>query len=75
MAHTFEDLVQLERAAVDAHAALTTADDPDAARRAAVDASAAFQAAVTVYAEAEGESRVDVEMRVKKAVRHGETAG
>lgn len=74
MPHTFEDLVTLERAAVDAHAALTTADDPGTARAAAVDAAAAFQAAVTEYAAAEGESRYEVEMRAKKAVRH-ETAG
>jgi hypothetical protein len=67
---TFEDLVTLERAAVDAHAAIATADDPDTARAAAVEASAAFQAAVTEYAAAEGESRVKVEMDVKKAVRH-----
>lgn len=62
--------MQLEQAAVDAHAALRTADGPDTARQAAVDASARFQAAVTEYAEAEGESRVEVEMAVKKAVRH-----
>jgi len=70
--HTFDDLITLERAAVDAHARLATADDRDAARAAAVDAAAAFQAAVTEYAAAEGESRVEVEMRVKKAVRHPE---
>lgn len=60
----------LEQAAVEAHAAIATADDPDAARAAAVAASAAFQAAVTAYAEEKQESRVGVEMRVKKAVRH-----
>lgn len=71
MPHTFEDLVTLERAAVDAHAAIATADDPDMARATAVDAAAEFQAAVTQYAAEAGESRVEVEMRVKKAVRHG----
>lgn len=60
----------LERAAVDAHAAITTADNPAAARAAAVDAAAAFQAAVTEYAATENESRYKVEMAVKKAVRH-----
>jgi hypothetical protein len=70
--HTFDDLVTLERAAVEAHAAIATAGDPATARRAAVDASAAFQAAVTEYAAAEGESRVGVEMAVKKAVRHAD---
>ncbi|MFJ9117437.1 hypothetical protein ACIRJO_17985 [Streptomyces sp. NPDC102394] len=74
MPHTFEDLVTLERTAVEAHAAITTAADPDVARQTAVDASAAFQAAVTAYAAAEGEPRVKVEMAVKKAVRH-EAAG
>lgn len=71
MPHTFEDLVTLEQTAVDALAAITTADDPDTARAAAVDAAAAFQGAVTQYAADEGESRVDVEMAVKRAVRHG----
>jgi len=69
--HTFEDLITLERAAVDALAAIAAADDPDTARAAAVDAAAAFQAAVTQYAADEGESRVEVEMAVKRAVRHG----
>lgn len=72
MPHTFEDLVTLERAAVATHAAIATADDPAAARHAAVDAAAAFQAAVTEYAAEEGESRVEVEMTVKRAVRHPE---
>ena len=69
---TFDDLVRLEQAAVDAHAAITTAGDPDTARAAAVDAAAAFQGAVTQYAAEGGESRVEVEMRAKRAVRHGE---
>ena len=72
MPHTFEDLVTLEQAAVAAHAALATADNPDTARAKAVDASAAFQAAVTEYAAEKEESRVKVEMDVKKAVRHAE---
>ena len=75
MPHTFEDLVQLEQAAVDAHNALTAAGNPAAARQAAVDTAAAFQAAVTEHAAEKGEPRVDVEMAVKKAVRHPETAG
>jgi hypothetical protein len=70
VSHTFEDLVRLERAAVDAHAAITTTDDPATARAAAVEAAAAFQAAVTQHAADEGESRVEVEMRAKRAVRH-----
>lgn len=70
MPHTFEDLVQLEQAAVAAHAALRTADDPATARQAAGDASARFQAAVTEYAEEKKEPRVTVEMQAKQAVRH-----
>jgi hypothetical protein len=77
VAHTFEDLVQLEQAAVDAHQQYTApgVDDPDAARQAWIDAAAAFQAAVTEYAAEKETSRVEVEMAVKKAVRHSETAG
>jgi hypothetical protein len=72
VAHTFEDLVQLEQAAVQAHQHYLSpgGDDPDAARQAWVDAAAVFQAAVTEHAAAEGTSRVEVEMAVKKAVRH-----
>lgn len=74
VAHTFEDLVKLERAAEQARAATGEPNpDPTAARQAWIDAAAAFQAAVTEYAAAEGESRVAVEMRVKKTVRHPET--
>ena len=74
MAHTFEDLVKLEQAAEQAHARYTAPDtaDVDAARRAWVDAAAAFQAAVTEHAAAEGTPRIEVEMAVKKAVRHPE---
>lgn len=75
MAHTFEDLVNLEQAAVEAHARLGDPSvDYDQQWQAWRDASAAFQAAVTEHAEAEGTSRVEVEMAVKKAVRHAEAA-
>lgn len=70
MPHTFDDLVQLEQAAVDAHRRYT-ADPSDITRQAWIDAAAAFQAAVTEHAAAEGKSRVEVEMAAKKAVRHG----
>lgn len=71
MAHTFEDLVNLERLAEEAHAAYTAApgDDTRAAWLAAADA---FQAAVVEHAAAEGKSRYEVEMAAKKAVRHPE---
>ncbi|MET9073809.1 hypothetical protein ABZX95_16915 [Streptomyces sp. NPDC004232] len=73
MAHTFEDLVNLERTAVEAHARISNPDvDMAAARQAWIEAAAAFQAAVTEHAEAEGQSRFEVEMAVKKAVRHPE---
>ncbi len=77
MAHSFEDLVQLEQDAVDAHQQYTApgVDDLDAARQAWIDAAARFQAAVTEHAAEKETSRVEVEMAVKKAVRHPETAG
>ncbi|MGW0583046.1 hypothetical protein ACWD25_45645 [Streptomyces sp. NPDC002920] len=59
----------LEQAAVDAHAALDTADDYTAAWKTWLDAAAAFQGAVTEHAKDESKPRVDVEMAVKKAVR------
>lgn len=77
MSHTFEDLVRLEQAAQAAHQQYTApgVDDPDEARQAWIDAAAAFQAAVTEHAAADDKlSRVEVEMAVKKAVRHGEPA-
>ena len=67
--------MKLEQAAVDAHAALDIADDYDTARQEWLAAAAEFQAAVTEYAQEEGEPRVTVEMAVKKAVRHAEAAG
>jgi hypothetical protein len=71
VAHTFEDLVTLEQAAVDAHARLGTPDvDYDAQWDAWREAAGIFQAAVTEHAEAEGKPRVEVEMAVKKAVRY-----
>lgn len=71
MAHTFEDLVTLERLAEEAHAAYTTNPDDDT-RAAWRDAADAFQAAVVEHAAAEGASRYEVEMAAKKAVRHPE---
>lgn len=76
MAHTFDTLVTLEQAAEQARARLDNPDtDRDSTWRAWRDAAQAFQAAVTAYAAAEGEARYEVEMRVKAAVRHPETAG
>ncbi|PAZ15701.1 hypothetical protein CLM62_12965 [Streptomyces sp. SA15] len=73
MAHTFEDLVKLEQAAEDARARLAHPDvDYDEQWEAWREAAGIFQTAVTKHAEAEGKPRVDVEMAVKKAVRHAE---
>jgi hypothetical protein len=75
VAHTFEDLVQMERSAEAAHARLADPDvDPTAARQAWIEAAAVFQAAVTEHAEAEGAVRYEVEMAAKKAVRNPEPA-
>lgn len=77
MPHTFEDLIALERAALAAHQQYTApgVDDLDAARRRWIDAAAEFQAAVTEHAAADDKlSRVEAEMAVKKAVRHGEAS-
>jgi len=75
VAHTFEDLVNLEQAAVEAHARLNAPDvDYDQQWQLWRDASTAFQTAVTEHAEADGTPRVEVEMAVKKAARHTETA-
>ena len=72
MPHTFEDLIALERAAQAAHQQYTApgVDDPDTARRDWIAAAAAFQAAVTEHAAEQQTSRVEVEMAVKKVVRH-----
>lgn len=71
MAHTFEDLVNLERLAEEAHAAYTANPDGDT-RAAWLDAADIFQAAVVEHAAAEGTSRYEVEMAAKRAVRHPE---
>lgn len=73
MAHTFEDLVKLERLAEEAHAAYTANPD-DGTRAAWREAADVFQAAVVEHADAEGKSRYEVEMAAKKAVRHPELA-
>mgnify|MGYP003580379071 CR=1 FL=1 len=76
MAHTFEDHVQLEQAAEEAHTRYTApdTDDVDGARLAWLKAAGKFQTAVTEHAQAEGKPRIEVEMAVKKTVRHPELA-
>jgi hypothetical protein len=70
-----DDLITLEAAAEEARARLAglTGDEYDAQWRAWREASAKVQAAVTAHAEATaGVSRYELEMAVKRAVRHRE---
>lgn len=67
---SFDDLINLERAAVDAYGEARTLDYSAEAWKPWMDAAAEFQAAVTVYAKQEGKDRMSVEMDVKKVVRH-----
>jgi hypothetical protein len=60
-----DDLIELERSAWAAHQE----------GRLTVDQAAAVQARVTEYAAETGMPRVDVEMGLKKAVRHAEAEG
>ncbi|MFF9244841.1 hypothetical protein ACF1AY_38980 [Streptomyces sp. NPDC014776] len=87
MAHTFEDLVNMQRTADEAHAEVLRLREEygrPAASEWSEERTALYgkawrvwreraelvQAAVTVFAQAEGRGRYDVEMDVKKAVRH-----
>jgi hypothetical protein len=78
VAHTFEELVEKQRAADDAHAtvqALRDQGDPpayDTAWQAWRDLAQGVQAAVTEHAKEQGEMRAGVELEVKKAARHPE---
>ena len=79
MAHTFEDLVNLQRTADEAHArvlALRTEGGEvyDEAWQAWREAAQAVQAAVTEHAKAEKKPRYDIEAAVKKQARHPEPA-
>jgi uncharacterized protein YukE len=69
-----DDLINLERAAEEARAQLAGLTGPEYEEqwRAWRRASEAVQAAITEHATAVRENRVDVEMAVKKAVRHGD---
>lgn len=60
-----DDLIELERSAWTAIQARTLTPEQ----------AAAVQARVTEYAAQAGLSRVDVEMGLKRAVRHAEMAG
>ncbi|MFE4336085.1 hypothetical protein ACFRQM_44035 [Streptomyces sp. NPDC056831] len=67
-----DELIQLQRAAVDAQKTAMSASPPEGAWTAWRKAAERVQAAITEHAAATGENRVDVEMAVKKAVRHPE---
>ena len=66
-----DDLVQLQRTAVAAHAEATVAGYSPEAWRPWLDAAEAVQAAVTAWAAETGQSRCEVEMAVKAAGRAG----
>ncbi|WSQ15051.1 hypothetical protein OG604_49205 [Streptomyces sp. NBC_01231] len=78
MAHTFEELVEKQRAADQAHAtvqALRDQGDPPAyetAWQAWRDLAQDVQAAVTEHAKEQGAMRAGVELEVKQTVRHSE---
>ncbi len=67
---SFDDLINAERAALEAHDAVKGVPYSREAWKPWFDAAAAFQAKVTEYAKEQGADRVSVEMDVKKAVRH-----
>lgn len=67
-----DELIQLQRAAIDAQNAVTSGTPPDGAWETWRVAAAKFQAAITAHAAATGQNRVEVEMAVKKAVLHPE---
>lgn len=67
---SFDDLINLERDAVEAYEVARTLDYSAEAWKPWLDAAAAFHAAVTAYAKQEGKDRMSVEMDVKKTVRH-----
>lgn len=66
-----DDLIQLQRASDEAHAAVRSDPSP-AAWATWRERTGAVQAAVTEYAKEIGEPRNQVEVAVKKAVRHPE---
>ncbi|WP_405623626.1 hypothetical protein [Streptomyces sp. NBC_00076] len=78
MAHTFEELVEKQRAADQAHAtvqALRDQGDPPAyetAWQAWRDLAQDVRAAVTEHAKEQGAMRAGVELEVKQTVRHSE---
>jgi hypothetical protein len=80
VAHTFEELVDMQRAADQAHATVRALRDQDdapafeAAWQAWRDLAQDVQAAVTEHAKEQGAMRAGVELEVKREARHGESA-
>jgi hypothetical protein len=76
VAHTFEELVEKQRAADQAHATVQRDQDDPAAYETAWqtwrDLAQDVQAAVTEHAKEHGSMRAGVELEVKKAARHSE---
>ncbi|MFE0132415.1 hypothetical protein ACFWY6_12710 [Streptomyces sp. NPDC059037] len=74
MADIPDELIMLERSSEEARAALAGLDGEEYAAqwRAWAAAAEEFQAAVTARAAETGQPRHEVEMAVKKAVRHSE---
>ncbi|MFE0257256.1 hypothetical protein [Streptomyces sp. NPDC059010] len=67
---SFDDLINAERAALEAHDSIKGVPYSPEAWKPWLDAAAAFQAKVTEYATEQGTDRFSIEMDVKKAVRH-----
>jgi hypothetical protein len=80
VAHTFEELVDMQRTADQAHAAVKALRNQDdqaafgAAWQAWRDLAQGVQAAVTEHAKEQDTMRAGVELEVKKAARHAEAA-
>ncbi|MFF3094099.1 hypothetical protein [Streptomyces cyaneofuscatus] len=72
MAKPSENLINLCRAAVDAHQTVTAQPYTPEGWAPWLEASAVFQAAVTAEAKETGESRFKLEQAAKKAVLHPE---
>lgn len=70
MANPSENLIQLCRAAVEAHRVATAQPYTPEGWKPWMDAAETFQAAVTAEAEATGENRFKLEQAAKKAVLH-----
>lgn len=70
-----DDLIELERAAVAEQQKAFASPYTEEGWAPWREAAEKFQAAVTAHAEAAGVSRYELEMAVKKAVRHPEPEG